>query len=463
MYERYHIETSPAKLSSTQIGKFTIIRHEEECLNCGQCISQCIYDVHKRDSNDSRKMAEPVSNLCKNCFSCIQNCPQQALEMVKNKEFEDLGNTYWTPQFIHTIWNEAEEGKIPVYGAGYRGPFKGSGFDKIWTDMSEIVRPTRDGIHGREYIATSVDLGRKLPWIPDFERLNLPNSYEIQIPMLFDTSPLGLNLKSIILAITRAAHQLGTFAFLNIENYFEELKPYLKSIALRCPLDKIKHMDSIPWREVNFIEVVLPEKYLISELEQAMRNLKNQNETALISLGLTGPCLSEEIFKQVQHARVDVLNFYADNHGKSFEGNLFICDALRKLRHDFVKRNMRDEITIIGKGGIAAAEHVPKSIICGADAVVLDLSLLVAMGCQVCKVCQIENCPAELEKLVPETASQRIINMICAWRDQLLEILSAMGIRDVRRLRGELGRAMFYDEIEKESFEFIFFENSLFK
>jgi len=49
--------------------------------------------------------------------------------------------------------------------------------------------------------------------------------------------------------------------------------------------------------------------------------------------------------------------------------------------------------------------------------------------------------------------------MICAWRDQLLEILSAMGIRDVRRLRGEVGRAMFYEEIERESFEFIFNEN----
>ena len=28
--------------------------------------------------------------------------------------------------------------------------------------MSEIVRPTRDGIHGREYINTSVDIGRKV-------------------------------------------------------------------------------------------------------------------------------------------------------------------------------------------------------------------------------------------------------------------------------------------------------------
>jgi glutamate synthase domain-containing protein 2 len=124
---------------------------------------------------------------------------------------------------------------------------------------------------------------------------------------------------------------------------------------------------------------------------------------------------------------------------------------------------MRDEITLIGKGGIAAAEHVPKAIICGADSVVLDLSLLVAAGCRVCDPCRIENCPAGLKKLDTETAVQRIINMTCAWRDQLLEILSAMGIRDVRRLRGEVGRAMFYEDIEKESFDFIFEEKHLLK
>ena len=463
MYKRYHIETSPAKLPSTQVGKFVIIRHDEECLNCGRCISQCIYDVHKRDSNDSRKMAEPESLFCKNCFSCIQNCPQQALEMVKNKESENLGDAYWTPQIIHTIWNEAEEGKIPVFGAGYRGPFRGSGFDDIWTDMSEIVRPTRDGIHGREYIATSVDLGRKLPWISDFKKLNMPNICEIPIPILLETNPLELNSKSIILAITRAAHQLGTLAFLDIKNYFEKLKPYLKSIALRFPLERVAHINSVPWENVNLIEIVLPEKFLVSDLEHVLKNLKKKNQTALFSLGLTDPCLSEGIFKLVQDSKVDILNFYTDNHGQSLKDDLFICKAIRKLHLDFVKSRMRDEISIIGRGGIASAEHVPKSIICGIDAAVLDLSLLVALGCRVCKDCLIKSCPAEINKLTPKTATQRIVNMICAWRDQLLEILSAMGIRDVRRLRGEVGRAMFYEEIEKESFEFIFFEDSMFK
>lgn len=44
---------------------------------------------------------------------------------------------------------------------GYQGSFGGPGWDSMWLDMSEIVRPTRDGIHGREYIATTVEVGAR--------------------------------------------------------------------------------------------------------------------------------------------------------------------------------------------------------------------------------------------------------------------------------------------------------------
>ena len=70
-----------------------------------------------------------------------------------------MGDAYFRPDIIETTWKQSDTGTIPVSGAGYRGRFHGPGFDSIWTDMSEIVRPTRDGIHGREYISTSVDIG----------------------------------------------------------------------------------------------------------------------------------------------------------------------------------------------------------------------------------------------------------------------------------------------------------------
>ena len=57
--------------------------------------------------------------------------------------------------------------------------------------MSEIVRPTRDGIHGREYISTSVDIGRKLPFLAlngNEAAANLPPLVSIPMPLIIDLS-----------------------------------------------------------------------------------------------------------------------------------------------------------------------------------------------------------------------------------------------------------------------------------
>src|SRR3989449_11472971 len=91
---------------------------------------------------------------------CVQEYPH-IMTVKQSEEYKRLGDSFWTPEAVFTIWNEASTGKIPVKGMGYKGAFGGEGFDGIWTDMSEIVRPTRDGVYGREYISTSADIGRK--------------------------------------------------------------------------------------------------------------------------------------------------------------------------------------------------------------------------------------------------------------------------------------------------------------
>ena len=97
------------------------------------------------------------------------------------------------------------------------------------------------------------------------------------------------------------------------------------------------------------------------------------------------------------------------------------------------------------------AEHMAKLIICGADAVGIDVPLLVAMECRLCKRCrQGISCPVELGTVEKGWGAARIRNLIAGWHNQLLEVLGAMGIREVRRLRGEMGRAMFYEDLEKE-------------
>jgi hypothetical protein len=59
------------------------------------------------------------------------------------------------------------------------------------------------------------------------------------------------------------------------------------------------------------------------------------------------------------------------------------------------------------------------------------------------------------------TAARRIVNLMGAWHSQLLEVMGAMGIREVRRLRGETGRAIFFDEIDKDTFGKLFHQREM--
>ncbi len=98
-----------------------------------------------------------------------------------------------------------------------------------------------------------------------------------------------------------------------------------------------------------------------------------------------------------------------------------------------------------------------KAIICGADLVAIDVPLLLAMECRLCGQCQQgEPCPVAMEEIDEDYAVRRIENLIGAWHQQLIEVLGAMGIREVRRLRGETGRAMFFDDLERDSFGRLF-------
>ena len=134
-----------------------------------------------------------------------------------------------------------------------------------------------------------------------------------------------------------------------------------------------------------------------------------------------------------------------------------VRDVLRDVHGTLVRQGMRDEVTLVASGGIALAEHVAKAIICGADLVAVDIPLLLALECRLCGECaRGEPCPIALEEIDPEYGVQRIVNLIGAWHQQLIEVLGAMGIREVRRLRGETGRCMFFEDLERETFGRLF-------
>jgi glutamate synthase domain-containing protein 2 len=98
-----------------------------------------------------------------------------------------------------------------------------------------------------------------------------------------------------------------------------------------------------------------------------------------------------------------------------------------------------------------------KEIICGADAITINMPLLISLECRFCESCRDGfACPAKIENITAQYGVGRMTNLIAAWHDQLIEVMGAMGMREARRLRGETGRALFFEDLEEETFGRLF-------
>jgi ferredoxin len=449
MPKKYMIHTRTVPHRFKAITKSGIIAWEEGCLKCPVCVKkQCVYKVYEHRGLDSRQMIDSLDNECMNCLRCVQGCPKELIHKSYNPGFKALGDSYWSPEIIARLWYQAETGKIPVSGAGYAGPFSGTGFDGMWTDMSEIVRPTRDGIHGREYISTAVDLGKTPRSLAFDEKGGLvgdqPPLLDIPLPVILRVPAFGSFGQEVVKGWAMAASRLGTFLALPFK--------------------------SVTGKTEKFLSHLMP----VLDLEEAMPRKKRK---AVRLIGLSGDDSgwekAKEVFPSVLHAvrlpivqgveeralrlagsGVPIIHLEASYDARAVDDpSRSMRDGIRSVHRALVEAGVRDEVTLLAGGGIAVAEHVAKALICGADAAVVDFPILIALECRMCRRCTRGlSCPVEIEKAPPSWVAARVFNLLGAWHNQLLELMGAMGIRDARRLRGETGRAMFFEELDEATF-----------
>lgn len=462
MPKKYHIPITPTPPRFTPTAKSTVLDWEGGCLRCFKCVKRkCVVDAYNQRTFDPTMLTDTIDKICKNCLRCVQECPGRVITKTLNPEYQKMGDAYWTPDIISKQWYQAETGSIPVSGAGYSGPFCGPGFDQMWTDMSEIVRPTRDGIHGREYINTQVGLGRKLFFLPFTEAgepiLDAPKNIDIPIPIIFGELPFGSLSRDVFTAMAEAARLLGTLMEIPVDLLDEHLKPYARNIIPLLSPDRLGSargwIDSVPILELHDTGGSVT----------ALREIKKQVPETLVMIKVRLGEASIERAEVLTNEGADIIHLAADRNGDVFgpakPGTAigFMKDYVRKVHNHLVDKGHRNSITLLAGGGIAMAEHVPKAIICGADAVSIDIPLLLALECRMCLRCQEGlSCPVQIENIHPDWGKTRILNLLAAWRNQLLEVLGAMGIREVRRLRGEVGRAMFFDDLEADTFGRLF-------
>jgi ferredoxin len=461
MPKKYHIPIKTANPRHHPIGKYATVEFREDCAgSCRACVKKkCVYGIFKDNYFHMSNMEEPeYLYTCNSCFRCVQECTRGIFSRVINPEYRTLGDDYWRPDIINRLWYQAHTGKIPVSGAGYRGPFVAAGFDTMWTDMSEIVRPTRDGIHGREYINTGFEISRRVSPLKFNADMSLASKtlpiMEIPIPLMLRLPDDLIINSAIVESAAQAAQKLGTLLLIRPEDYSDALLPYAGNLVPCLTSDNLADHEALVGQS-RAVELTFG-----NDIEENLRDIRKikSDIVVIVRSPLNADAASRAL--KLSALDVDTLYFYADEHGNELDAEhpRFLKDMIREVHLKLVNGSVRQKINLVFSGGIAMAEHMAKAIICGADGIIVDIPLLIALECRLCYRCRKDlPCPAKIDDTIdPQWGSQRMINLMGAWHSQLIEVMGAMGIREARRLRGEVGRSMWFEDLEADSFGPIF-------
>ena len=127
-----------------------------------------------------------------------------------------------------------------------------------------------------------------------------------------------------------------------------------------------------------------------------------------------------------------------DNVGIPIE--LALASVDQRLREE----GIRDNVSIVVGGSIRSSADIVKAVALGADACYIATAALMALGCHLCRTCQLGRCnwgiatqrPELVRRLNPDVGMQRLINLITAWDYEIKEIMGGMGINSIEALRG---------------------------
>ena len=463
------------------LGKYQIYR-SEDCTKCGKCVEVCSRGVHVRPDGyadflrglDWRCTAEK----CKaNGSYCVDLCPQKALRVEESPMYRALGDYRWTADLILSTWHMAETGEVPDGELNYKTGNSGGGFDRM-----EFVFPGNGPRTDPEEINTAIPLNRR----GDDDRPKLT----IDLPVYGGGMSFGSVSPVTILSKARCAAAWNTFSCTGEGGYIERLSPYKDHVITQvatglfgvreetiqmAPIVEFKYAQgakpglgghllgdkntpavaamrgAVPGTSL-FSPFPFHSVYSIEDHKKHVDWIKHLNPRALVSAKVSTPSDVD---------MVAVGSFYAGAHIVHIDGSyggtgaapeiakkniaMPIEYAIPKVSRFLEEEGIRDHVTLIASGGIRTAYDMAKAIALGADGVVIGTSELIALGCIRCGRCEsgkgcargiATTAPDMVSKMNIEWGTQRLINMLAAWRTQLVDILSRFGMRDVKELRG---------------------------
>ncbi len=468
--------------------EFEVIRNDARCIACRVCERQCANEVHYYHPEKGIMLSD--ESKCVNCQRCVSLCPTRALKIVKS-DCVLRENANWKNDTIREIYKQAESGGVLLSSMGNPQPFPVY-WDKILINASQVTNPPIDPL--REPMETKVFLGRKPDHIERDENgrliTKLPPQIELSMPVMFSAMSYGSISYNAHASLAKAASQLGILYNTGEGGLHEDFYVYGPNTIVQVASGRFGvHEDYLQAGAAIEIKMgqgakpgigghlpgakitkdvsstrMIPEGsdaispaphhdiYSIEDLRQLIYSLKEATEykkPVIVKVAAVHNIAA--IASGIARSGADIIAIdgfrggtgaaptrIRDNVGIPIELALAAVD--QRLRDEGIRSN----VSLVVGGSIRSASDVVKAIALGADACYIATAALLALGCHLCRTCQSGKCnwgiAAQREDLVrrlnPEIGSQRLINLMTAWKHEIMELMGGMGINAIESLKG---------------------------
>ncbi|MBQ8177362.1 MAG: alpha-hydroxy-acid oxidizing protein [Oscillospiraceae bacterium] len=468
--------------------EFEVVRNDNRCIRCRVCERQCANDVHRFDEDLNLVIADETK--CVNCQRCVTLCPTRALKIVKS-DCRLRENANWTNDIIKEIYKQADSGGVLLSSMGTPKALPVY-WDRILINASQVTNPPIDPL--REPMETRVFLGKK----PEKISRNSDGSlnYEIQpqlelsMPVMFSAMSYGSISYNAHASLARAAAELGIYYNTGEGGLHEDFYCYGENTIVQVASGRFGvHKDYLEAGAAVEIKMgqgakpgigghlpgtkivgdisktrMIPEGsdaispaphhdiYSIEDLRQLVFSLKEATEYKKpIIVKVAAVHNIAAIASGIARSGADIIAIdgfrggtgaaptrIRDNVGMPIELALAAVDS--RLREEGIRNN----VSLVVGGSIRSAADVVKAIALGADACYIATSALLAMGCHLCRTCQTGKCnwgiatqrPELVKRLNPDIGTERLVNLLNAWRHEIMELMGGMGINSIEALRG---------------------------
>lgn len=468
--------------------EFEIRRNENRCITCRVCERQCANEVHSYDEELGIILSDEAK--CVNCQRCVSLCPTRALKIVKS-DCTLRENANWRDDNIKEIYKQANSGGVLLSSMGSPKTMPVY-WDKILINASQVTNPSIDPL--REPMETKVFLGKKPSRIQRDEqgkiKTVLEPQLELSMPVMFSAMSYGSISYNAHKSLAIAAEKLGIYyntgeGGLHEDFYcygdntivqvasgrFGVYKDYLEAgaaveikmgqgakpgIGGHLPGTKIvgdvSRTRMIPEGSDAISPAPHHDIYSIEDLRQLVYSLKEATEykkPVIVKVAAVHNIAA--IASGIARSGADIIAIdgfrggtgaaptrIRDNVGIPIE--LALASVDKRLRDE----GIRNQVSIVAGGSIRSSADIVKAVALGADACYIATAALLALGCHLCRTCQTGKCnwgiatqrPELVKRLNFNAGSQRLINLMNAWRHEIKELMGGMGINSIEALRG---------------------------